>query len=102
MASSVSSERAFSSAGLTITKLRNRLQGDIVEALQVLKCTLRSELIIREPSPSSILEDQILLEEVDEMGEASDARSTGDGSVDLVIDLDSDCEEDFESRNGIR
>ncbi|EIM79845.1 uncharacterized protein STEHIDRAFT_25324, partial [Stereum hirsutum FP-91666 SS1] len=37
MASSVSSERAFSSAGLTITKLRNRLQGDIVEALQVLK-----------------------------------------------------------------
>ncbi|KDQ21305.1 hypothetical protein BOTBODRAFT_85739, partial [Botryobasidium botryosum FD-172 SS1] len=34
MCSSVSSERAFSSANLTITKLRNRLKGDITEALQ--------------------------------------------------------------------
>ncbi|KZV84443.1 hypothetical protein EXIGLDRAFT_569214, partial [Exidia glandulosa HHB12029] len=37
MSSSVSAERAFSSAGLTITKRRNRLKGDIVEALQVIK-----------------------------------------------------------------
>ncbi|KDQ50976.1 hypothetical protein JAAARDRAFT_104503, partial [Jaapia argillacea MUCL 33604] len=37
MATSVSSERAFSSAGITITKRRNRLKGDIVEALQALK-----------------------------------------------------------------
>ncbi|KIJ35874.1 hypothetical protein M422DRAFT_103474, partial [Sphaerobolus stellatus SS14] len=37
MASSVSSERAFSAAGITITKRRNRLKGDIVEALQVVK-----------------------------------------------------------------
>ncbi|KAJ7315399.1 ribonuclease H-like domain-containing protein, partial [Mycena albidolilacea] len=33
MASSVSSERAFSSAGITISKCRNRLKGEIVEAL---------------------------------------------------------------------
>ncbi|EPQ59871.1 hypothetical protein GLOTRDRAFT_23951, partial [Gloeophyllum trabeum ATCC 11539] len=37
MATSVSSERTFSSAGITITKHRNRLKGDIVEAFQVLK-----------------------------------------------------------------
>jgi hypothetical protein len=37
MASSVSSERSFSSAAETITKRRNRLKSDIVEALQGLK-----------------------------------------------------------------
>ncbi|EJF61812.1 hypothetical protein DICSQDRAFT_38309, partial [Dichomitus squalens LYAD-421 SS1] len=44
MASSVSSERAFSSAGITISKRRNRLKGDIVEAPQGLKCMIRQEL----------------------------------------------------------
>jgi hypothetical protein len=47
MASSVSSERAFSSAGITISKCRNRLKGDIVEALQFLKCLIRRELVFR-------------------------------------------------------
>jgi hypothetical protein len=47
MASSVSSERAFSSAGITISKRRSRLKGDIVEALQFLKCLLRKDLIFR-------------------------------------------------------
>ncbi|KZT08270.1 uncharacterized protein LAESUDRAFT_618033, partial [Laetiporus sulphureus 93-53] len=44
MATSVSSEWAFSSAGITITKRRNRLKGDIVEALQALKCAYRKNL----------------------------------------------------------
>ena len=48
MASSVSSERAFSSAGLTISKRRNRLKGDIVEALQCLKCMYHNDLIFQE------------------------------------------------------
>ena len=47
MASSVSSERAFSSAGITISKRRNRLKGDIVEALQCLKCLIHRNLIFR-------------------------------------------------------
>ncbi|KAJ7659106.1 ribonuclease H-like domain-containing protein [Mycena polygramma] len=50
MSSSVSSERAFSSAGITISKRRNRLKSDIVEALQVLKCMLRKDLIFRKSS----------------------------------------------------
>src|ERR1700761_3419404 len=37
MASSVSSERAFSSAGITICKQRHRLDADIVESTQCLK-----------------------------------------------------------------
>jgi hypothetical protein len=56
MSSSVSSERAFSQGGLTITKSRNRLKGDIVEALQCIKCAIRHDLLFREPAPSSLFE----------------------------------------------
>ena len=48
MASSVSSERSFSAAGITISKRRNRLKEDIVKALQCLKCLYHEELIFRE------------------------------------------------------
>ncbi len=58
MASSVSSERAFSQGGITITKCRNRLKGDIVEALQCIKCAIRHDLIFCEPGPSSVLEEE--------------------------------------------
>jgi hypothetical protein len=47
MASSVSSERAFSSARITITKCRNRLKPDVVEALQCLKFMIRRDLFFR-------------------------------------------------------
>ena len=62
MLSSVSSERAFSQGGITISKRRNCLKGDIVEALQCIKCAIRHDLVFREPAPSSTLE----LEEHDE------------------------------------
>ena len=45
MASSVLSERAFVSASITIRKRHNRLKGDIVEALQCLKCLYHNNLI---------------------------------------------------------
>jgi len=48
MASSVSSERAFSAASITISKCRNCLNGAIVEALQCLKCLYNEDLIFRE------------------------------------------------------
>jgi hypothetical protein len=57
MASSVSSERAFSSAGITISKRRNRLKGDIVEALQCLKCMIRKNLIFRFDPTTSIVDE---------------------------------------------
>lgn len=56
MASSVSSERAFSQGGITISKRRSCLKGDIVEALQVIKCSLRHDLIFPESGPSSATE----------------------------------------------
>ena len=59
MASSVSSERAFSSAGITISKRHSHLKGDIVEALQCLKCSIRNDLLFRAPPSSTIeLEDE--------------------------------------------
>jgi hypothetical protein len=45
MASSVSSKRAFSSAGITICKRRNRLDEDIVEALVL--CLARPQAVSR-------------------------------------------------------
>jgi hypothetical protein len=58
MASSVSSKRAFSQGGITISKRRNRLKGDVVEALQCVKCSLRHDLLFCEPGPSSLGEDE--------------------------------------------
>jgi hypothetical protein len=57
MSSSVSSERAFSSAGITISKRRNCLKPDIVEALQVLKCTMKRELLFRRFDRDDAAED---------------------------------------------
>ena len=59
MASSVSSERAFSQGGITVMKRCNCLKGDIVEALQCVKCCIRHDLLFREPPPSSALEMEL-------------------------------------------
>ena len=57
MASSTSSERAFSSAGITIGKHHNQLKPDIIEALQYLKSTIHHSLLFCE-SPSSFVEQK--------------------------------------------
>jgi hypothetical protein len=76
MSSSVSSERAFSQGGITITKCRNRLKGDIVEALQGVKCAIRHDLLFREPAPSSTLEVELNPDGEDE----EDGNDSGEGS----------------------
>jgi len=48
MVLSVSSERAFSSAGITISKQQNQLGPDLVEALQFLKFWFHHDLIFHE------------------------------------------------------
>ena len=80
MSSSVSSERAFSQGGLTITKLRSRLKGDIVEALQSVKCAIRNDLLFREPAPSSRLEKELA-------GEGPENAAEG-GEVDEESDVE--------------
>lgn len=64
MASSVPSEAAFSSAGLTITKLRSRLKGAIVEALQILQGAYREDLFPKYPCMA--LEEELEQGEDDE------------------------------------
>ena len=81
MSSSVSSERAFSQGGITITKLRSRLKGDIVEALQSLKCAIQNDLLFREPAPSSKLELELA-------GEGPENAAEG-----VELDEESDIEE---------
>ena len=90
MGSLVSSERAFSSAGITISKRRNRLKGDVVEALQFIKSLLQRELIYREPQPSSILELELDLPEDD-----GDLKWVDDptGWKELFIDVELDNED---------
>ena len=58
MSSSVASERAFSQGGITITKLRNRLNGDIVEALQCLKSGIKNNTSLRDPEAALELLDE--------------------------------------------
>jgi len=53
MASSVSSKHAFSSAGITISKRRNRLKPDIVKALQFLKCLYHRDLTFWEEASTA-------------------------------------------------
>jgi hypothetical protein len=65
MVSSVSSERAFLSAALTITKCQNRLKEDVVEALQVMKCLLHHDLVFFAQGPLSLTEESA--EEDDEL-----------------------------------
>ena len=58
MATSVSSEHAFSAAGITISKCRNHLKSDIVEALQCLKCFYHNDLLFREPETATLAEEE--------------------------------------------
>lgn len=83
MASSVSSERAFFSAGITISKCRNRLKGDIVEALQFLKCFIRRDFLFRIP--------EVLVDDEEQEVEAVMSKNGGNGaSWDILLDDDPD------------
>ncbi|KAG1723058.1 hypothetical protein EDB19DRAFT_1764870 [Suillus lakei] len=73
MVSSVSSKCAFSQGGITISKCHNRLKGDIVEALQCIKCAIHHNLLFCEPGPSSLIEDELDEFEIEEeSGEKSE------------------------------
>ncbi len=88
MASSVSSERAFSVAGITISKRRNRLKGDIVEALQFLKALYVRDLIFHD-LPTSVTEDELEIFDDDADAEWEDEKVVDSWDL-LVVDIDSD------------
>lgn len=89
MGSSVSSERAFSAAGITISKCRNRLKPDIVEALEFLKCMYVKDLIYRDPPPTSVLEDELEVLEDDEDPDWEDEQELRAWDT-YVIDIEDD------------
>ncbi len=80
MPTSVSSERAFSQGGITISDRRTRLKADVVEALQFLKCSLRQDLLLQGTQPAAELEAELELEEDESTGDDSPG-STGTGST---------------------
>ena len=94
MASSVSSECAFSSAGITVSKRRNRLKGDIVVALQCMKMVYRGDLLFREVPLTKELEKDLEDLEPYVPGEEDDWEDMDGGEEftwdSLVID---DCED---------
>lgn len=95
MASSVSSERAFSSAGITISKRRNRLKGDIVEALQCLKCLYHHDLIFREVIDSSVIEKELDSDDIVDVDiDSGEAFGQGESFSweDLIADIGDDDE----------
>ena len=95
MASSVSSERAFSSAGIMISKRRNRLKGDIVEALQCLKCLYHHDLIFREVIDSSVIEKELDSDDIVDV-DIDSGEAFGQGELfsweDLIADIGDDDE----------
>lgn len=98
-ASSVSSERAFSSAGITISKRRNRLKANIVEALQFLKMLMRKDLLMREPELSSL--EELGLEDEEDEWKDPDGVEVVQKTVtapwdSILVDDDSD-EEDYDA-----
>jgi hypothetical protein len=104
MASSVSSERAFSQGGITISKHCSRLKGDIVEALQCVRCTIRHDLLFCEMELSSIGEDKLdVPDDFEESDDPGDSLQDGDavreeeeGWDSLLLEEDEDLELDAE------
>ena len=79
MASSVSSEQAFSSAGITISKQRNRLDSDIVEALQCLKALLGQDIALKF-IPCSVADEETHLDN------ANMQTTNQDGSASEIVE----------------
>ena len=83
MSSSVLSECAFSQGGITISKHCNCLKGDIVKALQCIKCSIQHDLLFRESAPSLVLEEEMSDQELEDV---SGGRSFGESDEESEID----------------
>jgi hypothetical protein len=75
-----------SRGGITISKRCSCLKGDIVEALQCIKCAIWHGLLFREPAPSSISEAEETCGEEPEAG--GDSGGVDESDVEEVISWD--------------
>ena len=71
-----------------INKRWNQLKGDIVEALQCIKCVIWHDLLFQEPAPLSTLKSEFNKDDKDG-GEWSE---NAEGWDDLLVDLKDDNE----------
>ena len=97
MASSVSSERAFSSAGITICKRCNQLNSDIIEALQCLKAFIHEDIMVRDFA--TVAEEEEDMDQLDEQLANQDqttSEAVGWGEDDLSDRQVSSVENDVE------
>jgi hypothetical protein len=106
MASSVSSESAFSAAGITISKRCNRLGGDIVKALQCLKSFINQDLFFCDVV--SAAQEEVNLDLADQEPANHEAKSAdvvhdGEGWSwdDMVEGLEDEEEAPMEARTSV-
>jgi len=85
-ASSVPSERVFSSSAETDTKKRNRISPDLMEALQILKFAYKKDRL-NFTSGLLIPEEEMI---VDKMEVFDDPLAGSDSAVKVVFDFDDD------------
>jgi hypothetical protein len=103
----VSSEHAFSQGGITISKRQSCLKGDIIEALQCIKCVIYHDLLFCKMGPSSVEEekyDDVDDVETGDFGESKDNDNDEQGWAELFLeddDLESNINmnEDIQSEN---
>ena len=89
MASSVSSECAFLQGCITISKWCSRLKGNIVEAIQCVKCAICTDLLFHEPEPCSTLEANLeITDNEEDMDEGEDLDVPETAWAWMVIDED--------------
>ena len=89
MASSVSSERAFSSAGITIFKRCNCLDADIIEVLQGLKFFIQQDLMVRDVPGQSVADEELDLDHEDK--HPKNQVSTAIEVIEAKDDFSGDC-----------
>jgi hypothetical protein len=98
MASSVSSECVFLQGGIAISKYRSQLKGNIIKALQCVKCIIQHDLIFHEPDPSSAVETELLDDEPeDDEKNKEDDESSWDALIDDEDDIFASDGEDDEN-----
>jgi hypothetical protein len=99
MGSSVASEWAFSAAGITISKRRNRLNANIIEALQCLKPLNSQDLMLR-VSPNVADEEKLLdnadRRQVNQKGRTIDVVEAEDWAFEAVVE---DTDDKFDNDN---
>ena len=81
---------------MTITKRRNRLTHDIVEALQILKAAIREDLLFRPEEPSKALELAMLVEQSQTQPSESQTTDNAKDGESRAVEINEEDDEDID------